>query len=162
MHISHLGVLPESSRFGINPCFKVEAKARICSLAARKFPVVKNNPLKEIKTSRPHVRAQPAVKWGKPAARDGTGFPGSNEADCTRPYIWIAHRPRACVNSCPPDTNSENCSTAARRADLYPSETITAKYLGLRKDGVVAFTRSNRSWNHFAGCARLGKVETCL
>ena len=71
----------------MRPCFSVDAKARMCVFAASKLPVVRNRPRSEIKTSRPQQRAQPAVKWGSPAASEGVGTPGSSDADFTCPYI---------------------------------------------------------------------------
>lgn len=59
---THLGLRTESSRFGIRPCLRVELNARMCCFAAAKFPVVKNKPLSEMKTSRPQHLAHPAVK----------------------------------------------------------------------------------------------------
>lgn len=57
-----LGARTESNKLGINPCFKVVEKANICLLASSKLPVVKNKPLREMKTSRPQHLAHPVVK----------------------------------------------------------------------------------------------------
>ena len=90
------------------------------------------------------------------------GFDGSSDADLTWPYICTEQRARFCVKSCPVEIKFEHCSIAARRAALYASEMMIAKYLGRKKGGAVSLTRSNRSFNHFAGLARLGNTSTCL
>ena len=102
------------------------------------------------------------MKWGRPAASEGVGLAGSREADWIIPYIWTEVSARSWVNALPVDTNSENCSIAARRDALYASEMTMAKYLGRRKDGTVDLILSKRSLNHAAGCARRGKVVVCL
>src|SRR6201999_1722578 len=70
-HKANLGLRTESNKLGINPCFKVDANARICFFAPSKLPVVKKRPRREMKTSRPQQRAHPAAKCGSPAAKDG-------------------------------------------------------------------------------------------
>ena len=67
----------------MRPCFNVDAKARMCAFAASKLPVVRKRPRREMNTSRPQHRAQPAEKWGSPAANEGVDTAGSSDADFT-------------------------------------------------------------------------------
>lgn len=84
---------------------------------------------------------------------------GSNDADLTSPCICTAVKARSWINECPEVTKSEHCSTTARRAALYASEMISAKYLGRIKLGTLFLTLSQRSFNHWAGLARFGWVS---
>lgn len=156
------GFRAEFRRLGTRPCFKVDANANMCFFAPSKFPVVKNKPRSEMKTSRPQHRDQPAVKYGNPAASDGIAFPGLREADCTCPYICTEHIAKLCVKLWPDDTNSDICSVATRRDVLYASETTIAKNFGRKNGGTLALIRSKRTLNHCAGLARLGRATICL
>ena len=159
---AHRGYLAEFIRFGINPCFSVEAKAKICSFAPSKLPVTKYSPLSAMNVSRPQHLVHPKLKVGKPAVMDAVGLAGCREADCVIPCIWTVHRARHWINSCPFETNSEHCSIAAPRAALYASVTTIAKYFGRRYGGALILIRSNLSRNHRAGKARLGKIFSWL
>lgn len=156
------GLRTESRRLGMRPCFKVDANARMCFFAPSKFPVVKKSPRSEMKTSRPQHLAQPAAKWGNPAANDGVALPGSSDAEVTCPCIWTEHKARSCVKLWPDTTNSDICSMMARRDTLYASEMTMAKNLGRRKDGTLDLIRSNLSLNHCAGFEIFGKMFVCL
>ena len=158
----HLGFLAESSKFGINPCFRFDAKARMWFRAASKFPVVRNKPRSDMKTSRPQHLAQSTAKCGKPAANDGVNIPGCRDADCTMPYNCTAHIASSCVKAFPMTTKSDNCSRTACRAALYAAEMTRAKYFGRKNGGTFSLTLSNRSLNHWAGLERLGSLSLCL
>jgi hypothetical protein len=96
---AYLGFLTESSKLGIKPCFRVDAKAKICFFAASKFPAVKKRPLADMNTSRPQHLCQPVAKCGKPAAIDAVTLSGASDEDKTEPCSCTAHMARFCVKS---------------------------------------------------------------
>ena len=145
---AHRGYLAAFSRFGINPCFNAEAKAKICSFAPSKLPVTKYNPLSAINVSRPQHLDHPTPKVGKPAVIDAVSLAGCKEADCVIPCIWTVHRARFWINSFPFETNSEHCSNTASRAAWCASIITIAKYFGRRYGGALTLIRSNLSRNH--------------
>jgi hypothetical protein len=85
---TYLGLRTESNRFRINPCFNVDANAKICLFADSTWPVVRNRARSEMNTPRPQHLAQPDAKWESTAASEGRLLTGSSEADCTSHYIW--------------------------------------------------------------------------
>ena len=127
----------------MRPCLRVEQKAKMCSLAASKRPVVRKRPLREIKTSRPQHLAHSDAKCGRPAAKEGVLTEGWREADKTLPYICRATSDKDCVKWWPSRTKSEHWENARSRAALYAAFTIIAKYFGRIKPGILLLMASN-------------------